>query len=67
MQAANDNTLTRLQLEINRALVERNETNLMRNISRYMQASDMSATLEMLQTIPLQSYLSENLALSQKK
>lgn len=67
MQATNDKILARLQLEINRALVDRNGTKLMKNISRYMQASDMSATLEMMQTIPLQSDLSEKLALSQTK
>lgn len=53
MQAANDNTLTRLQLEINRALYNKDSASLIEYIGRYMKASDMKAKEYMLLNIPL--------------
>jgi hypothetical protein len=52
MNAANDNTLTRLQLEINRALIEHNSTDLISCIGRYMKASQMTVAQELLDQIP---------------
>lgn len=55
MQAANDNTLSRLQLEINRAIFEQNSSQLIKYIARYMHASNMSVSEGLVKTIPTHS------------